>query len=267
MNWQLVSIVDRLRRTNSYSGEDMKGKLFTHVVANVILVALIAAVAAIGFVGTSTNVFSSGDGSPIYRGSGSKQVSLMMNVYWGTEYIDDILAIFDKYGIKITFFVGGSWVARYPEVLCRMVAHGHEIGNHGYSHKEHSKLDYAENVREINACGKLVLEYSGVNMTLFAPPGGDFGTETLRAASDNGYKTVMWSRDTIDWRDKDSETVYSRATKNTSDGELILMHPTAHTRDALDRIIAYYREHGFSVVPVSANIGEVWTSTNNIPAD
>lgn len=245
----------------------MNRKLFTHVFANVVLVLLVVAIAAVGFVGATTNVFNNSDGAPIYRGSGDKQVSLMINVYWGTEYIDDILAIFEKYGVRTTFFVGGCWVAQYPDVLRNIVAHGHEIGNHGYFHKEHSKLSYDDNVSEINACGKLVFEYVGVRMTLFAPPSGDFGSETLRAASDNGYKTIMWSRDTIDWRDKDSETVYSRATKNTSDGELILMHPTAHTRDALDRIVRYYLDDGFEIVPVSTNIGEIWTSTSNTQVD
>lgn len=245
----------------------MKGKIFTHVVANAVLVLLVVAVAAVGFVGATTNVFSSNDNAPIYRGSGEKQVSLMINVYWGTEYIDEMLAIFDLYNVKTTFFVGGSWVAQYPDVLKQIVSHGHEIGNHGYFHKNHGSLTYDANVKEIVACGKLVFETVGVGMTLFAPPSGDFSSDTLKAATDNGYKTVMWSRDTIDWRDKDSETVFNRATKNTRDGELILMHPTAHTRDALERIVKYYLDNGFQIVPVSTNIGEIWTSTNNTQAD
>ena len=245
----------------------MKGRFFTHVVANAVLAVLIVAVAAVGFVGATTNVFSNNDAAPIYRGSGVKQVSLMVNVYWGTEYINDFLAIFDKYGVTTTFFVGGSWVAQYPDVLKEIVSYGHEIGNHGYFHKNHSTLGYDANVAEINACGKLVFETVGVGMTLFAPPSGDFGSETLRAARDNGYKTVMWSRDTIDWRDKDPAVVLSRATKDTSDGELILMHPTAHTRDALEQIVRYYLDNGFRIVPVSVNIGEIWTSANNTQAD
>ncbi len=245
----------------------MERKIFTHIVANAVLVLLIAAVAAVGFVGATTNVFRNDDNAPIYRGTGEKQVSLMINVYWGTEYIDDFLSIFDKYDVKTTFFVGGCWVAQNPDILAKIASCGHEIGNHGYFHKEHGKLDYSGNAAEINACGKLVFEYLGINMSLFAPPGGDFNSDTLKAAADNGYKTIMWSRDTIDWRDKDSETVYSRATKNTSDGELILMHPTAHTRDALERIVRYYLDKGFRIVPVSTNIGEIWTSTNSTQAD
>ena len=245
----------------------MDNKIFTHVVANIVLLALVVAVASVGFIGATTNVYKSNDTSPIYRGVGDKQVSLMINVYWGTEYIDEILTILQKYNVKTTFFVGGYWVAQYPDVLKKMVEAGHEIGNHGYHHKEHGKLTYNDNVLEITACGKLVFECVGVNMTLFAPPSGDFSTDTLTAASDNGYKTIMWSRDTIDWRDKDAKTVYERATKNTSSGELVLMHPTKHTAEALERIVKFYLDNGFSIVPVSTNIGEIWTSTNSIPAD
>lgn len=245
----------------------MGKKVFTHVVANIILVAIVVVVASISFWGVTTNVFRSNDQAPVYRGSGVGQVSLMINVYWGTEYLDEMLAIFDRYGIVTTFFVGGTWVAQYPEMLQKIASLGHEIGNHGYYHKEQGKLTYSENVNEITACGKLVFEYIGKNMTLFAPPGGDFSGDTLSAAYDNGYKTIMWSRDTIDWRDKDSNTVYTRATKDTSDGELILMHPTAHTRDALEKIIKYYLDKGFSLVPVSTNIGEIWTSLSNTQVD
>ena len=245
----------------------MERKVFTHVVSNVVLIVLVVAVASVGFFGATANVFNGNDNAPIYRGTGDKQVSLMINVYWGTEYLDDMLAIFDKYGVATTFFVGGSWVAQYPEMLQKIYSCGHEIGNHGYNHKNHGSLSYDANVKEITTCGKLVFEYIGVNMTLFAPPSGDFSNDTLAAARDNGYKTIMWSRDTIDWRDKDKDTVYTRATKNTSSGELILMHPTKHTRDALEEIVKYYLDNGFSIVPVSTNIGALWTSSNNTQAD
>ena len=245
----------------------MDRKVFTHIISNFALIVLVVAVASVSFFGATANVFNSNDNAPIYRGTGDKQVSLMINVYWGTEYLDEMLAIFDKYDVTTTFFVGGSWVAQYPDKLIEIHSHGHEIGNHGYNHKDHGKLTYEANAKEITTCGKLVFEYIGINMTLFAPPSGDFSADTLAAARDNGYKTIMWSRDTIDWRDKDANIVYSRATKDTGSGELILMHPTQHTRDALEKIVRYYLENGYSIVPVSTNIGALWTSSNNTQAD
>lgn len=255
------------RLQTTFIGWIMDKKNFTHVFANVVLVAMVLAIAAISFVGATTNVFKNNDNSPIYRGSGHNQVSLMVNVYWGTEYIDQMLDVFDKYNVKTTFFVGGSWAANYPELLQKIVLCGHELGNHGYFHKEHSKLNYDDNVKEIVSCAKMVYEYTGVVMSLFAPPGGDFDSETLAAARDNGYKTIMWSRDTIDWRDKNSDTIFTRATKNISGGELILIHPTAHTAKVLERIVKYILDNNLTIVPVSTNIGEIWTSTNSTQAD
>ena len=88
-------------------------------------------------------------------------------------------------------------------------------------------------------------------MNLFAPPSGDFNKTTLQVASDLNYKTIMWSKDTIDWRDKDEDLVFTRATKNVGGGELVLMHPTAHTLKALPKILNYFFNNGLQVSTVS----------------
>ena len=72
-----------------------------------------------------------------------------------------------------------------------------------------------------------------------------------------GYKTIMWTKDTVDWRDKSSKTVYNRATKNITGGDIVLMHPKEHTLVALPDILDYYNSQGLSVVTVSECIGEV----------
>ena len=101
---------------------------------------------------------------------------------------------------------------------------------------------------------KLIQQSVDIEPKLFAPPSGSFSSSTLNAAYDNGYTTIMWSRDTIDWRDKDADLVYKRATENTSNGELILMHPTAHTTSVLEKIVQYYLAEGYEIIPVSQNI-------------
>lgn len=231
----------------------MKQRFFTNVVANVALVCVIAALALFTLSATSANVFKKNDYAPVYRGNGNK-VSLMINVYWGTEYLDGMLAIFDKYDVRTTFFVGGCWAAKYPDVLQKIVDGGHEVGNHGYFHKQQSKLNFDENKTEILSCEKVVWQLVGKRTALFAPPSGDFSQATLDVAQDLSYTTVMWSRDTIDWRDKSWQTVLERATKNTSGGELILMHPTQHTLQALEKIVQYYQTNGFVLTTVSDNL-------------
>ena len=90
-----------------------------------------------------------------------------------------------------------------------------------------------------------------MDMTLFAPPSGAFGKGTLAVAEELGYKTVMWTRDTIDWRDHDADVIYKRAVKNIKGGDLILMHPTDCTLKALERIIIETFSNNLGIAPVS----------------
>ena len=80
-------------------------------------------------------------------------------------------------------------------------------------------------------------------MNLFAPPSGAFNNSTIEAANTLQYKTIMWTRDTIDWRDQDATTIYNRAVKNAKGGDLILMHPTKCTAEALPKIIETLQEN------------------------
>lgn len=129
-----------------------------------------------------------------------------------------------------------------------------KIGNHGYFHKDHKKLSYAKNNEEIIICEKVIETVCGCKTKLFAPPSGSYNNTVLKVADDLGYKTIMWSKDTIDWRDKDDSLIYSRATKNLKNGDLVLMHPTENTLNVLDKVIKFYKQNQFSVVTVSENI-------------
>ena len=186
----------------------------------------------------------------------SKKVSLMINVYWGTEYLDDMLQTLAENDVKTTFFVGGTWAVRECDMLQKIYDAGHEIGNHGYYHKDQGKLTAANNHEEILNTHKLVKSLIGVDMNLFAPPSGSYNKKTVEVATELGYKTIMWTegRDTIDWRDKDAELIYSRAVQNCKGGDLVLMHPTQDTKDALDRIIKTLKSQGFQLCTVSENL-------------
>ena len=131
---------------------------------------------------------------------------------------------------------------------------GHEIGNHGYYHKDHKKLDRAYNRKEIQSAHDAVKDVLGIDMNLFAPPSGSFGDTALSVAEELGYRSVMWTRDTIDWRDHDSELICRRAVKNIKGGDLILMHPTESTLKALENILNAVTEAGLKVAPVSETL-------------
>lgn len=186
----------------------------------------------------------------------SNKISLMINVYWGTEYIEPILQILNEKNVKCTFFVGGTWVEENAELLKKIYESGHEIASHGYSHKEHAKLSYEQNLSEMQKTHALVKSAIDYEIKLFAPPGGSYGNLTVKASEAMGYKTIMWTRDTIDWRDQNTQLIFDRATKTMSGGDLILMHPKEKTVEALPQIIDYALEHNFTPTTVSDTIFE-----------
>ena len=90
-----------------------------------------------------------------------------------------------------------------------------------------------------------------IEMTLFAPPSGAYNITTVDAAVSLNYNTIMWTHDTIDWRDQNADLIYNRATKNLSNGDLILMHPTKKTVEAMANIISTAINNGFNPTTVS----------------
>lgn len=229
----------------------MKAKKY-RIISNVVIFTMFAIL--IGYISASSYqyVFSYQNDNVIYNGNrDSNKVCLMFNVYWGTEYLDGILDVLDMYDIKTTFFVGGQWVEKESEYLEKIYSSGHEIGNHGYFHKDQEYLNYEQNYEEIKVNHDLVKVSIGVEMNLFAPPSGSFNKATIESAEELGYKTIMWSRDTIDWRDKDTNLIFSRATNNISGGDLVLAHPTECTLKALPLILEYYKINNIQATTVT----------------
>lgn len=233
----------------------MKNKIIS-VIVNIALCAIVACISVVGFVsGDAAEVTSNGE-NLYYRSEKANGVSLMFNVYQNTENVYKIMDILDGENAKATFFLGGCWADDNVDCVRDIVARGHEVGSHGYFHKDHAKMNYEQNLAEIRPSVKLINALIGGEIVLFAPPSGAFNDSTVTAATSLGLKTIMWSRDTIDWRDSDVSLIYNRATKGLISGEFILMHPMDVTVKALPQILTYIRENGLTAVTVSYNIGE-----------
>lgn len=189
------------------------------------------------------------------RGNSENGVSLMINVYEGSEIVLKMLDVLDEYGAKATFFIGGCWADDNVDCVREIARRGQEIGSHGYFHLSHGSLDYDANVREIGTSMRLISLITGNPVSLFAPPSGDYGEETVRAADALGVKTVLWSRDTVDWRDADKNLCIRRATEGVKGGEFVLMHPKQHTLEALPAILEYLNKNGLVALSVGENLG------------
>lgn len=231
-------------------------KKFVNVTCNVILGLLIVFVFGVSvFLPMSSTVYEASAPAYYTGDKSSNNVSLMINVYWGTEYLDDMLKTLEEHNVKTTFFIGGYWAGKNNEMLKKISDAGHEIGNHGYFHKDHAKISTDANKSEIYMTEELLEGIIGKKTTLFAPPSGSLNEKVLNVAESMGYKTIMWSRDTIDWRDKDEDLIFKRATEKTVGGDLILMHPTEKTAKVLGKIISTIKEKGLNVTTVSETLG------------
>ena len=230
-------------------------KFFRRYIVNGAIIFMFAILFSLTYIGGVSTVFSSNEYSPYYYGNREKNnVSVMINVYMGTEYIDSILNTLNEYNAKATFFVGGCWVVKNSEVVQKIIDNGHEIGNHGYFHKDHKMLSLEKNKSEMELTHKVVKELFDYDIKLFAPPSGSFGQNTLKVAQSMGYKTIMWTKDTIDWRDQDENVLYQRAINKPKGGDLILMHPTLSTSKILGKVLAFYQKEGYNLTTVYENI-------------
>ena len=227
-----------------------------NITTNLVLGALVLSIGALCLSPIEASITTDGEEPKIYRNAGeeAKGVSLMFNVYWGTQEVYKILDILKNYNAKATFFIGGCWADDNVECLREIVNEGHELGNHGYFHKDHATLNLTQNQKEISECNRFIELSTGVKVTLFAPPSGAYNNNTLLACQTLKMTTVLWSKDTIDWRDKNAALIYTRATKNVQMGDFILMHPMEATCAALTDILKYYEEHTLPVVTVSKNL-------------
>lgn len=174
------------------------------------------------------------------------KTALTMNVDWGEEEIPKILEILKERDVKITFFVSGKWAEKNPKLLRRMYIEGHEIGSHGYGHKLCSKIG-PDQIREELTKTEQVMEplLDGMELTLFAPPSGDYDQRTVDICRELGYKLTLWSADTIDWKEgSTAEVITKRVLKKELDGGIILMHPKPETVKALPKILDGIEEKG-----------------------
>jgi len=188
-----------------------------------------------------------------YQGNNDdKTVAFLCNVDWGDEYIPEMLKIFDDKNISITFLLTGRWAEKNPTIVKDIQNKNHEIGNHGFNHLDYSKLNYDQNLEQIQKADNVIRAITGTTPVVFGPPSGAFNENTIKAANSLGYKVVMWSVDTIDWR-KDSYTdiIVERVISKIEKGSIVLMHPTDRTVEALPKIVEYLYNNGYKIGKVS----------------
>lgn len=148
----------------------------------------------------------------------------------------------------------GGWVDNYPDDVKKIAEAGHDLGNHSQNHKQMSQLGTEEIKSEIMTPHEKVKALTGISMTLFRPPYGDYNNQLVETANTLGYNVIQWDVDSLDWKDYGADSIVETVLnhKHLGNGSIILMHNGAkYTKDALERVIVGLKDKGFEIVPIS----------------
>lgn len=190
---------------------------------------------------------------PVYQGNPARpEVALCINVAWGEEYLPAVLEILARGNAKATFFFVGTWVRQFPDLVKRIHTARHEVANHGFHHGHPTQMGRAELERLIVENQDMLERVCGTKLNkLFAPPYGEVNEHVTAIAAGLGFRTIMWTRDTVDWKRPTPDVIIARACTKAENGTIVLMHPTGPTVVALPGIIQNLRGRGFELVTVS----------------
>lgn len=173
-----------------------------------------------------------------------------------------LLDILKTRHIRATFYVIGRNVARYPDIVKRMVDEGHEIGNHSWQHPVLSRLGTASVLRELDRTSEAVYQaVRRIPVTMRPPYGALTGTQRAMILKDRDMPTILWSVDPEDWRRPGAQIVANRILGGARPGAIILSHdihsPTVKAMPAaLDGLL----DKGYRFATVSMILGQRdWT--------
>ncbi len=166
-----------------------------------------------------------------------------------SKYTMQLLQQLEAYGGRASFFVVGTNVPNYPETVKKMKALGCELGNHTTHHARLTTLDVAGIQNEINATNQAIQSVVGESPTLMRPP---YGAVNEVVESAVGLPLAMWSVDTRDWEEKDTEYIKSHVLNTAKDGDIILFHDIYETTvQAVLQLIPELVNRGYQLVTVS----------------
>lgn len=189
---------------------------------------------------------------PIYSAkTDEKVVALTFDISWGKKMAPKVLDVLKQENVKATFFLSGPWAKNHVEMVQRIKEDGHQIESHGQEHVDLNTLGRERAGRNIAAAHSILQELTGRAPSYIRPPNGAFDKVSVQAAKDLGYATVIWSVDSLDWKNPGVDTIVRRTTKLIHPGAIILMHASdscKQTDQALPQVLQTLRQQGYKFV-------------------
>lgn len=196
-----------------------------------------------------------GDMGGLFIGdSTNKQIWLTFDEGYENGCTAGILDTLKEKNVRAVFFVTYDYCKRNPELVKRMIAEGHTVGNHTWSHPSLPECSPDELYSELSLLHEYVRDEFGYDMYVMRPPKGEFSQRVLDCAKELGYTTVLWSFAYPDWdvnNQPDPEQAFQKITGKSHNGAVYLLHAVSETNAAiLGRVIDYWRDNGFVITPM-----------------
>ncbi len=189
----------------------------------------------------------------VYLGDTSqKKIYLTFDAGYENGCTAQILDVLKKHEVSAAFFLVGNYMEQNADLVRRMAAEGHTVGNHTMHHPDMSKLtDKAAFSKELLDLEALYKEITGENMTkYYRPPQGIYSEENLKMARELGYRTVFWSLAYVDWNNDSQPTAeyaFSKLLPRIHNGAVVLLHSTSRTNaQILDELLTKWKDMGYT---------------------
>ncbi|MBE5102078.1 polysaccharide deacetylase family protein [Priestia aryabhattai] len=175
-----------------------------------------------------------------------------------SAYTVPILDILKKYNIPATFFVVGSEVKKFPDIMQRIHREKHAIGNHTWNHPDITTLSTNELWEEINSTNIQIEKIIGHSPTLFRPPYSSINNKNTKALKKFGMTPVLWNVDSKDWQEKSPSSIQKNVISGLKKSSLIVMHdgdqygsgPRDQIVISLPKIIQYLSEKNYCFITI-----------------
>ena len=210
---------------------------------------LTAVCAGAGIAGDRDSAVAADSGTALPDREEIKYVALTFDDGPSPRCTPQLLDGLKERGVRATFFVVGCQVVKDPDIVIRMAAEGHQVGNHSYDHKELDKLSCGEAAEDMQRNNDLLCQLLGEGDYWVRPPYGLLSQEEMAALT---VPIINWSVDTEDWKSKDAEKILDIIYRDAGDGDIILLHDRyLNSVDAALRAVDHLQQQGYRFVTVA----------------
>jgi len=173
-----------------------------------------------------------------------------------TEFTPKFLDLLKENNIKSTFFCIGKQIEKFPETFQRIIAEGHTIGNHTYSHSNNTGfLSASRMIEEIEKCDEVISKIGNIKTNFYRPPFGVTNPNIAKAIKKTQKQSIGWNVRSLDTVIDDEKKIYNRITKKLKSGSIILLHDTSEkTYQVLVELLLFLKRENYSTFTVDSII-------------